>query len=68
MCSAGWAYRGKAGCAVRSRRHSPLASTDRPIDTYRLAGGIVAHDRLGEGYYHELALLSALELLGDVDP
>jgi len=53
---------------VRSRRHSPLASTDRPIDTYRLAGGIVAHDRLGEGYYHELALLSALELLGDVDP
>jgi len=35
---------------------------------YHLAGGIVVHDRLGEGYDHERALLSALELRGDVDP
>jgi len=49
---------------------SPAIETPHTVvrAAYHLAGGIVAHDRLGEGYYHERALLSALALLEDVDP
>lgn len=34
---------------------------------YHLAGGGVVRDRGDQGYYHELALVEALELLRDID-
>jgi len=36
------------------------------VAAYHLQGGVVVHDRHGEGYYHELALVEALALLGDI--
>jgi len=34
---------------------------------YHLVGGGVVRDRGDQGYYHELALIEALELLRDID-
>ncbi len=34
---------------------------------YHLAGGVVVRDQGDQGYYHELALVEALELLRDRD-
>ncbi len=38
------------------------------VAAYHLKGGVVVHDRHGEGYDHELALVEALALLGDTGP
>ncbi len=36
------------------------------VATYYFQGGVVVRDRHGAGYYHELALVEALALLGDI--
>ncbi len=38
------------------------------IAAYHLQSSVVVHDRHGEGYYHELALVDALALFGDTGP
>jgi len=49
---------------------SPVIETLHTVlrAAYHMAAGVVVRDRHGDEYYHELALLSALELLGGVDP
>jgi len=38
------------------------------VAAYHLQRGVVVHDRHGEGYYHELALVEALALIGNTGP
>ncbi len=64
---------------IANARHAPSSYVAGPATydiealhavlraAYHLAGGVVVRDRGDQGYYHELALVEALELLRDRD-
>jgi len=58
--------------AVAADRHVSAAIVEALhavlVAAYHLKGGVVVHDHHGEGYYHEIALVEALTLIGDTGP
>ena len=58
--------------AVATDRHVSASTVETLhavlVATYHLQSGGVVRDRHGEDYYHELALVEALALLGDTGP
>lgn len=58
--------------AVATDRHVSAAIVEALhavlVASYHLKGGVAIRDRHGEHYYHELALVEALALIGDTCP